>query len=185
MFFIIPRWLLTPNLCSCVFFFFPSPPSQCQLLYLVTLTYYHCADRALPVWAAGSSVYFSSLLFFSLSAITYYHWKPSGKAAGLPGPPQHSVWQTLCKNKERKKVCQKLVCGMKVLILCDNQGEEVLSLLIKPNVSNQPQDALQWVINTKVSEMMQLKCCLTLKFRDYCTHRPSWSSAAVDRQVGR
>lgn len=87
----------------------------------------------------GRLVYFSSLLFFSLSAITYYHWKPSGKAAGLPGPPQHSVWQTLCKNKERKKVCQKLVCGMKVLILCvNNQGEEVLRLLIKPNVSNQP-----------------------------------------------
>ncbi len=56
-------------------------------------------------------------------------------------------------------MCQKLVCVMKVLIWCVNQGEEVLRLLIKPTVSNQPQDALRRVliINTKFGEMMQLK----------------------------
>lgn len=45
----------------------------------------------------------------------------------------------LSARTKRERKCQKLVCGMKVLILCvNNQGEEVLRLLIKPNVSNQP-----------------------------------------------
>lgn len=71
-----------------------------------------------------------------LSLISCHHWDLPGKATDT-STTANSVRQSQWEQRE-KKVCQKLVCGIKVLILCVNQGEEVLRLLIMPNGSNQP-----------------------------------------------
>lgn len=77
---------------------------------------------------------FGSCLLLSL--ISCHHWDLPGKATDT-STTANSVRQSQWEQRE-KKVCQKLVCGIKVLILCVNQGEEVLRLLIMPNGSNQP-----------------------------------------------
>ena len=54
-----------------------------QLLYVVTLTYHHWADEALPVWAARSPVVHFCLLI--VSVVICHHWDPVAFGATMQG----------------------------------------------------------------------------------------------------
>lgn len=134
----------------------------------MTQTFYHLVDRvSLLVRAAVLPV-----LFIDPPQPLRYHLLPTETTRKGCGPTRttkkHPAWQTpQQEQKEDRKVCQKLVCGMKVLISCVNQeGRSAEAAHEASCFKSALGCATACDINKKeVSEMTQL-WWLTLKLRE-------------------